>query len=112
MNTPKPEVAHDGSLLCPHCYEPISLPAPTVRPSLQTAYLVAAFKLIDNMPTFVGVDIFSEPEPTVDSNLRCFVVEKVEDVTYAKAEKVLRERVQSAPRLAWVLPHLKLRGVI
>jgi len=77
-----------------------------------TAYLVAVFKLDNNIPVFLGVDIFSEPEPSMGGDRRCFVVHQIEDVTYLRAKDKLLCSVRTAPWLAWVIPHLPPQGAL
>jgi hypothetical protein len=90
---------------------PIPLPDASIAAGA-TAYLVAVFKLVDNVPIFVGVDIFSEPAPTVGGDQRCWVVHQIEDVTYSKAKDALLCATRTSPWLAWVIPHLPLQGVL
>ena len=88
--------------------EHISFPIPRA-----TAYLVAVFKLDNNVPVFLGVDIFSEPDPSMGGDRRCFVVEKIEDVAFSKAKATLVSLIVNSPRdswLAWVRPHYRERG--
>lgn len=79
-----------------------------------SAYLVAVFKLAGEpqIPTFVGVGIFSEPEPTVGSDRRCWLVYRVDDVSYSEAKHRLLLAVRSSPELMWAAPHLRERDLL
>lgn len=78
---------------------------------MQTAYLIAVFQIKDNVPIFLGVDIFSEPEPTCGGDRRCFVIWKEDDVTLDAAIRHLRRVLDSAPQLTWAKGHLRERGI-
>lgn len=82
-------------------------------PALHSAYLVAVFKLTGTpaVPVFVGVGIFSEPEPSVGGDRRCWTVFQIDDTSYAEAQRHLLIAVRSAPHLAWAVPHLKERDL-
>jgi hypothetical protein len=83
-------------------------------PLTRTAYLVAVFKLTGEpkIPTFVGVGIFSEPEPTVGGDRRCWTVWHEDDVTFEAAHRHLLAVIRSTPQLAWAAPHLRERDLL
>jgi len=80
----------------------------------RTAYLVAVFKLAGEpkIPTFVGVGIFSESDPTVGSDRRCWIVWKEDDSTYADAKRRLLAVIHSSSELSWAAPHLRERDLL
>jgi hypothetical protein len=79
-----------------------------------SAYLVAVFKITGDpqIPVFVGLGIFSEPEPTVGGDRRCWVVWQEDDITYEAAQRHLLAVIRSTPQLAWAVPHLTKRDLL
>lgn len=69
-----------------------------------TAYLLV---VIDTeVCAFVGVDIFSEPEPTLGPRRACGILTEVGAITYDAAHRSLVREVATFHAWAWTLPHL------
>lgn len=90
------------------------VPVERRAPALHSAYLVAVFQLAGEpkIPIFIGVGIFSEPEPSVGGDRRCWTVFQIDDISYAEAKRHLLIAVCSTPHLVWAVPHLKERDLL
>lgn len=75
-----------------------------------TAYVLVAFKIVNGKPEFLGVDIFSERNPTVMGGI---VYTELMSSPGATFEEAIRNAIEDCRRwYPWVIPLLPKRSYL
>lgn len=71
---------------------------------MREAFLVLVLDISASPPAVLGASIFSEDQPTLGMNRRCFTIHSDLAPTYGEAYVSVRDAIASHPFFAWVRP--------
>ncbi len=71
---------------------------------MNEAFLVLVLDISASPPAVLGASIFSEDQPTLGMNRRCFTIHHDRAPTYDDAHASVRDAIARHPFFAWVRP--------